>query len=346
MIRCVISAATAVSLLVTLCAPLSAQQPVQSSPTLATVKKRGELVCGVNGELPGFSIRASSGAWSGFDVDFCRALAAASLGDGAKVKFVPLTTEKRFNALKAGEVDVLARNTTVTLQRTAGSGVHYATVTYIDGQGFVVAKKANVTALSQLANATVCLTRGTTHELNLLTWFAQRRLAVTPVAFDTLEAMYDAFHAGKCTAVTQDVTGLASSIVASGKAAEYLMLPDIISKEPLGPYVRTGDDQWLEVVRWTHNAMLAAEELGVSQTDVDEQRQSADLVVRRLLGTIPGNGKALGLDESWAYSIVKQVGNYGESYERHFGANAPLHFARGINALWNRGGLMYPLPMR
>jgi general L-amino acid transport system substrate-binding protein len=345
MIRKLVTAGVAAALLAFSGAPAPAQQPA-ASQTLAAVKKRGQLVCGVNGELPGFSLKDASGAWSGFDVDFCRAVAAATLGSASKVKFVPLTALKRFEALKAGEVDVLVRNTTVTLQRTAGTGVQFAAVTYIDGQGFVVPKKANVTALAQLANATICYTAGTTHEQNLVSWFEQRRLRVTPMPFDTLDAMYEAFYAGKCSAVTQDATGLASSIVAGGKAADYFMLPDIISREPLGPFLRTGDDQWLEIVRWTHNAMLEAEQYGVTQGNVDEQRKSMDLAVQRLLGTIPGNGKALGLDESWAYNIIKQVGSYAESYDRHFGAGSPLRFARGINALWDKGGLMYPLPMR
>ncbi len=327
----------------------AAQSTTQSTAqsTLDAVKKRGRLVCGVNGALPGFSLHNAVGEWEGLDVDLCRAVAAATLGGATKVDFVPLPVGKRFDALRSGAVDLMARNTTVTLQRDAALGVQFAAVNYYDGQAIVVPKDSQMGELADLRNGSICLTRGTTHELNLQNWFRQRRLTVRPLAFADEGAMYDAFLAGDCVAVTQDATALISTFVRRGRAAGVRMLPDVISKEPLGPYVRAGDTAWLDVVRWSHNAMLEAEELGLTQDNVDrERRESHDMLVRSLLGVAPGNGKALGLDESWAFNIVVQVGNYGESFERNLGSRSPLGLRRGINALWRNGGQMYPLPMR
>lgn len=325
---------------------LSALDASAAEPTLEVVKKRGQLVCGVNGELPGFSFFNAVKEWEGLDVEFCRTVAAAVLGDASKVKFVPLTAERRFGALAAGEVDLLSRNSTATLQRAVGTDVRFAAVTYYDGQAFVVPKRLNIDRAASLRGSNVCVIRGTTHATNMDSWFRVRRLSVIPVSFDTAAEMYAAFFANRCLAVTQDSTALASMMVRSGKAADYLMLPEIISKEPLGPYVRRGDDAWLDIVRWTHYAMLQAEEYDIRKDNVDDKRESNDPAVRLLLGAHPGNGKALGLDEAWAYNVVKQVGNYGESYERNVGQGSALKFARGINALWSKGGLMYPLPLR
>lgn len=320
--------------------------PASAQQTLETVQKRGQLICGVNGQLPGFSQVSDRGTWQGLDVDLCQAIAAAVLGDATKVKFVPLTAQQRFNALEAGEIDVLARNSTVTLQRDAGTKVKFAVINYIDGQGFAVANKLKAANLAALSGGTICFTRGTTHEANMVNWFRARRLRVTPQGYDTPDAMYDAFLASRCAAITQDSAAIATTLSRRGKSSDYSLLPDAISKEPLGPYVRRGDEAWLEVVRWTHYAMVEAEERGIAKANVESERRSADPEVRLFLGVTPGNGKALGLDEAWAYDIIRQVGNYGESFERNLGARSSLKMARGLNALWNQGGQMYSLPLR
>lgn len=323
------------------------QGPASAESTLDQVRKRGELVCGVDGSLPGFSLYNAVKEWEGLDVDLCRAVAAAALGDARKVKFVPVSANDRFARLAAGDFDMLARNSTVTLQRSAGAKVRFAVINYIDGQAFVVPKKLKVEQLANLAGSTVCLAKGTTHEFNMVSWFKARRLSVTPMAFDTAEAMYNGFFASRCAAVTADATALAGAIIRSGRAAEYMMLPGVISKEPLGPYVRDGDSQWLDIVRWTHYAMLEAEERGVSPKNIDSlKRELGDPYLRVFLGVDPGNGKALGLSEDWAYNVISQVGNYGDIYERNVGMASPLKFTRGVNALWTKGGQMYPLPLR
>jgi general L-amino acid transport system substrate-binding protein len=316
-------------------------------PTLAVVKKRGQLLCGVNGELPGFSIVDRQGRWSGFDIDFCRSIAAATLNDASKVKFVPATATNRFELLKSGQIDLLVRNTTITLRRSTGdTGVRYAAVTFIDGQSFAVAKRSGIDSLAKLDKARICVTRDTTYQQNTLEWFAGLGMSVRLVLFDKTEATFEAFVAGACEAVTQQSTGLVTAILGTGKQDDYLVLPEVISKEPHGPYVREGDNDWIDIVRWTHNARLEAEEIGITSQNLESFRNTRSLAARRLLGIDTGNGKALGLDEMWAYRIIAQVGNYGESYERHFGAESPLKYARGLNALWTRGGVMYPLPMR
>lgn len=319
--------------------------PAAAQSTLDAVKKRGELNCGVNGQLPGFSAKAVQG-WAGLDVDMCKAVAAAVLGDAAKVNFVPLTAQQRFDELQAGKVDVLARNSTITLQRDVGTGVDFAAVNFYDGQSFAVSKKIGVTAPSGLASSKICVVKGTTHEANMVNWFRARRYTVQPLSFDTADAMHDAFFASRCAAMTQDATALASALAARNKQADYVVLPQLISREPLGPFVRRGDDQWTYIVRWSFQAMLAAEELGLTRDGVAGERQSPDPEIRQLLGAIPGNGKALGLEEDWAYNIIRQVGNYGESFDRNLGARSPLKLERGKNALASKGGLMYPLPMR
>ena len=320
--------------------------PAAAESTLDVVKKRGQLICGANGSAPGFSSVDASGNWKGLDVDLCRAIAAAVLGDATKVKFVPMSADRRFLALESGEIDVLVRNTTVNLQRSTGAKVRFAVINYYDGQGFVAPKMMNIARVSGLIDKTVCVTKNTTHEANLAAWAGLRGYNLNKLAFDKSEDMYAAFFAGKCQGVTQDATALAAAVVASGKAPEYLMLQDIISKEPLGPYVRDGDSTWLDVVRWTHYAMLEAEEREITTNDVDGKLDARDINVKVLLGVTPGNGKKLGLDEKWVYNIVKQVGNYGESFERNLGMGSDLKFGRGINALWTKGGAMYSPPLR
>jgi general L-amino acid transport system substrate-binding protein len=321
--------------------------PAVAQQTLEAVKKRGQVVCGVDGTLPGFSFFNAVKEWEGLDVDLCRAIAAATLGDASKVQFVRVTAEERFAKLAAGAFDVLTRNTTGTLQRTAGSKVQFVVPNYYDGQGFVVPKKLKIDQLAGLRGANICVTKGTTHEFNMAAWFRARRLAAVPMGFDTDEAMYSGFFASRCAAVTADSTALAATFVRSGKAADYMMLPEIISKEPLGPYVRNNDPQWFEIVRWTHYAMVDAEERGITPKSIDAlKREVTDPNLRLFLGVDPGNGKALGLSEDWAYNVIKQVGNYGEIYEKNVGMGSALKFARGVNALWSKGGLMYPLPLR
>ena len=335
-----------ISGVVALAALLPGPASLAADPTLATVKKRGELVCGVNGNLPAFSYLNDKKERLGFDADYCRAIAAAVLGDASKVKFVPLPIARRFEALKSGEVDVLLRHSIITLQRTADTGVRYAAVNFIDGQAFVAPKALGLATLPQFEGKLLCLTQNTPHKDNVETWFRLRGFSIKVEAFDDQDAMYQAFFAGKCALVTQEATVLASTVIASGKAGAYLMLPEFISREPLGPYVRSGDDQWFNVVHWLHNAMVEAEELGVAQGNVDQQLGSKDPNVLRLLGVEPGAGKMLGLDDKWAYNAIKQVGNYADVYERNFGAGSPLKFARGVNALLGRGGFLFSLPAR
>ena len=314
--------------------------------TLDVVKKRGQIICGVNVGLGGFSLPDSQGKWSGLDIDMCNAVAAAVLGDATKAKYVPLSAQQRFLALQSGEIDMLVRNSTITLERDAGLGLQYAGVNFYDGQGFMASKKLNVKSLAELGGATICVAQGTTHEFNMASYFRGRNLTIKPVVYESVDVMYEAFFAGRCDAITQDSSALASALATRGRQNDYQILPELISKEPLGPFVRRGDDVWNAVVRWTLFAMLEAEERGITTANVDEQLKSTDALVQRFLGVKPGNGKALQLDEKWAYNIIKQVGNYGESYERNVGMGSPLKLQRGLNGLWTKGGLMYPLPLR
>ncbi len=317
-----------------------------AEPTLAQVKKRGQLACGVNGQLPGFSVLNAAHQWVGFEIDYCRAIAAAVLGDSSKVQFVPVTTGDRFDGLRKGTIDVLIRNSTATLRRTTQFGVRDAMVYYIDGQAVVVPRSSNIGKLAELNKGTICTLKDTPYEQRLQEWFAAHDLTVKVTLFDVQTSLYEALLAGKCQAVTQDISALAGSLVASGSAASYVVLPEIIATDPLAAYVRAGDDHWLDVVRWTHFALLEAELLGVTQASAPADRTSGTPAVRRLLGVTPGHGKALGLDEHWAYDAIAQVGNYAEIYDRNVGAGSPLRFARGINALWSNGGAMYPLSFR
>lgn len=321
--------------------------PAHAGKTLDAVKARGQLTCGVNTSAPGFSAADSQGKWTGLDVDFCRAVAAVVLGDASKVKFVPLNSQQRLAALQAGEIDVLSRNTTWSLSRDASLGVVFTGINYFDGQGFMVPKKLSVDNARKLNNATVCVQAGTTSEKNVADFFAANGMKYKTVVFDTAEAIQSAFFAGRCQVYTTDMSDLAGARTKSPNPADYTILPQVISKEPLGPSVRRGDDEWFQIVRWTLFAMLDAEENGLTQANVDAQKaQSKDPNVQRLLGVTEDTGKLLGVDREWAYRIVKQVGNYGESFERNLGPKTPLNLPRGVNNLWNKGGLMYAPPVR
>ena len=325
----------------------TAASPAWAGKTLDAVKQRGQVVCGVNTSGPGFSNADSQGKWTGLDVDFCKAVAAAVLNDASKVKFVPLNSQQRFTSLQAGEVDVLSRNSTWTLTRDASLGILFTGINYFDGQGFMVPKKLNIANAKKMNGATVCVQAGTTSEKNVADYFGANNMKYKPVVFDTAEAITSAFFAGRCQVYTTDMSDLAGARTKAPKADDYAILPEVISKEPLGPSVRRGDDEWFEIVRWTLFAMLEAEEDGLTQANVDaEKASSKDPGVQRFLGVSEDTGKLLGLDKEWAYRIVKQVGNYGESFERNLGPKSPVGLPRGVNNLWTKGGLMYAPPIR
>ncbi len=315
--------------------------------TLDIVKKRGHVECGVTTGFAGFSAPNDKGEWEGLDIDVCRAVAAAVLGDASKFKAVPLNSQQRFTALQSGEVDVLARNTTITQQRDTALGAMGVGVNFYDGQGFLVSKELGVSSAKELDGATVCMQTGTSNENTMADWARANNIQYTPVVIDQFNEVVNAFVAGRCDVFSTDASGLASIRISKlSNPDDYLVLPEIISKEPLGPFVRQGDDQWFNVVKWTLQAMFNAEELGLTSANVDQHLQSEDPNIRRLLGATEGSGKNLGLDEKWAYNIVKQVGNYGESFERNVGADSPLQIKRGLNAQWQDGGLIYGLPIR
>ena len=322
--------------------------PAHAGKTLDAIKSRGQVVCGVNVGLAGFSAADSNGKWSGLDVDICRAIAAATLGDPEKIKYVPLTAQQRFTALQSGEVDVLSRNTTFTLTRDASLGLHQTAVTYYDGQGFMVPVKSGIKSAKQLKNQTVCVQSGTTTEKNLTDFSRANALNIKPVVFEKLEAVNGAYFSGRCIAYTTDASGLASIRNKEAKnPAEHLVLPELISKEPLGPMVRRGDDEWFAIVKWVIYGLLEAEEYGVTQANVDKMaKESQDPVVQRLLGTSEDTGKLLGLDKDWMARAVKATGNYGEIFERNVGPKSALALPRGANNLWNKGGQMYAFPVR
>jgi general L-amino acid transport system substrate-binding protein len=316
------------------------------SPTLKAVTDRGVLNCGSNGQLAGFGMPDPQGNWTGFDVDFCRAIAAAIFNDPTKVKFVPLTAANRFTSLQSGDIDVLSRNTTWTMERDVTLGVDFAAVNYYDGQGFMVHKSLKVNSALELTGASVCVQQGTTTELNLADYFRSNNMDLKSVTFATADEAIKAYDTGRCDSYTTDSSGLYGERVLLSDPNSNIVLPEIISKEPLSPAVRQGDDGWEDVVRWVHFAMLDAEELGVNQNNLDDQMKSANPEVRRLLGVEGQFGQAMGLTNDWAYRIVKAVGNYGESFERNVGQGSPLKIARGLNALWTKGGLQYGLPIR
>jgi general L-amino acid transport system substrate-binding protein len=320
--------------------------PAHAGKTLDAVKARGQLVCGVNTSGPGFSNADSQGRWTGLDVDFCRAVAAAVLNDASKVKFVPLNSQQRFSSLQAGEIDVLSRNSTWTLTRDASLGVVFAGINYFDGQGFMVPKKLKIDSAKKMNGATVCVQAGTTSEKNVADYFGANNMKYKPVVFDTAEAITSAFFSGRCQVYTTDMSDLAGARTKAPKADDYVILPEVISKEPLAPAVRQGDDEWFEIVRWTVYALIDAEEKGVNSKNVDAMKKSTDPEIQRMLGVVPGMGKALHLGNAWAYDIIKQVGNYGEMFDRDVGKDSALKLDRGINALWTQGGLMYAMPIR
>ena len=315
--------------------------------TLDVVKARGYVACGVTTGFAGFSAPNDKGEWEGLDVDVCRAVAAATLGDAEKFKAVPLNAQQRFTALQSGEVDVLARNTTVTQQRDTAVGAISAGINFYDGQGFLVPVSLGVNSAKDLSGATVCMQTGTSNENTMADWARAHNVEYTPVVYDQFNEVVNAFVSGRCDVFTTDASGLASiRISRTANPADYVVLPEIISKEPLGPFVRQGDDAWLNIVKWSFQAMLNAEELGLTSANVDSHLDSKNPNIQRLLGVTAGSGKNLGLDESWAYNIIKQVGNYGESFNRTVGEGSPLQIKRGLNALWTDGGLMYGLPVR
>jgi general L-amino acid transport system substrate-binding protein len=316
------------------------------SATLKAVQDRGVLNCGSNGQLAGFGMPDPQGNWTGFDVDFCRAIAAAIFNDPTKVKFVPLIAANRFTALQSGEVDVLSRNTTWTMERDTTLGLDFAAVNYYDGQGFMVRKSLKVNSALELNDASVCVQQGTTTELNLADYFSANHMDLKSVTFATADEAVKAYDTSRCDSYTTDSSGLYAERLRLTDPSANIILPEIISKEPLSPAVRQGDDAWEDLVRWVHYAMVDAEEMGVNQNNVDDMLKSPAPDIRRLLGVQDQFGQPLGLSNDWAYRIIKQVGNYGESFERNIGQGSPLKIARGLNALWTKGGLQYGLPIR
>jgi general L-amino acid transport system substrate-binding protein len=319
----------------------------QAGATFDAVKARGQLVCGVHTGLAGFSAPDDKGVWAGIDVDICRAVATAMFGDGNKVKFVPLTTSNRFTALQSGEIDLLARNTTATLTRDTTNGMNFAPVNFYDGQGFIVAKKLNVKSAKELKGATVCVQSGTTTEQNLADYFRSNKMDFKPVTFEKQDEAVAAFTGGRCDVYTSDKSQLGAIRASQVKVPEdYVILPETISKEPFAAAVRHGDDQWFDLVKWSIYAMIEAEEDGVTSKNVDEMVKSTDPNLQRLLGVSGGMGKALGVDDKFAYNIIKTVGNYGESFDRNLGAGSKVKLERGLNNLWKNGGLQYAIPFR
>jgi general L-amino acid transport system substrate-binding protein len=314
--------------------------------TLDEVRARGVLVVGVNTGLAGFSMPDDKGVWKGLDVDTAKAIAAAVFGDANKVKYIPLTAVQRLPALQSKEVDVLCRNTTATLTRETVNGLNFAHPNYYDGQGFLIPKKLGVKSAKELKGATVCVLPGTTTEMNAADFFRKSGMPWKPVVIENNAELNKAFFAGRCDSLTSDASQLAAVRSVAPNPADYIILPEIISKEPLAPAVRHGDDQWYDIVNWTVMALIEAEELDITSATVDEMLKSKDPQVQRFLGVSPGFGKALGLDEKWAYNIIKQVGNYGEIFDRNVGLKTPLALERGLNDLWTRGGLMYAIPFR
>jgi general L-amino acid transport system substrate-binding protein len=319
---------------------------VAMAGTLADVKAKGFVQAGVNGELYGFGKPDEKGIWRGLDVDTARAVAAAVFGDADKIKFTPLTAKTRFTALQSGEIDVLTRNATQTLSRDTDLGLDFVQVNYYDGQGFLVPNKLGVKSAKELDGASVCVLPGTTTEQNLADYFRVNKMKMNPVVIENNAELAKAFFAGRCDCLTSDASQLAGIRAVAPAPADYSILPEIISKEPLAPAVRHGDNQWKDIVNYAVLALLEAEELGITSKNIDEMMKSTDPRVQRFLGVTPGNGKALGLDEKWAYNIIKQVGNYGEVFERNVGVKTSLMLERGLNALWNSGGLMYSPPFK
>lgn len=317
-----------------------------SAATLDDIKAKGFVQCGVSQGLPGFSNPDAAGNWTGIDVDLCKGVAAAVFGDATKVKFVPLSAKERFTALQSGEIDVLSRNTTWTMSRDTTLGLNFAGVNYYDGQGFMVRNDLGVKSALELSGASVCTNTGTTTELNVADYFRANKMEYEIVAFEKADEVVAAYDAGRCDVYTTDQSGLYAQRLKLTNPADHSVLPEVISKEPLGPVVRQGDDQWFNIVKWTHFAMVNAEELGVSKANIGETMGSDNPAVKRLLGVEGEFGASLGLSNDWAAMIIKQVGNYAEVFDANVGPDTPLAIARGTNDLWSRGGLQYAPPIR
>ena len=316
-----------------------------TADTLDDVRAKGFVQCGVSQGLPGFSMFNDAGDWSGLDVDLCRAVAAAVFGDASKFKVTPLSAKERFTALKSGEIDVLTRNTTWTMSRDVSHG-EFAGVNYYDGQGMMVPKSLGIKSALELDGASVCTNTGTTTELNIADYFRANGMEYELVAFEKSDEVNQAYQAGRCDVYTTDQSGLYAERLKWAKPDDHVVLPEVISKEPLGPMTRHGDNKWNDIVRWTLNAMINAEELGVTSENAEQMKGANNPAVLRLLGVEGGFGESLGLSNEWALNIIAQVGNYGESFERHVGPNTPLKISRGLNAQWKDGGLLYAPPIR
>jgi general L-amino acid transport system substrate-binding protein len=335
-----------VSLVVALAVAAGLSVQAASAQTLKTVKDRGMLSCGVGPGLPGFSSPDDKGNWTGLDVDVCRGVAAAIFNDPTKVKFVPLSAKDRFTALQSGEIDLLSRNTTWTLSRDTSLGANFTGVTYYDGQGFIVKKSLKVNSALELNSASVCVQTGTTTEQNLADYFKGNNMKYEVIAFGTADEAVKAYESGRCDVFTTDVSGLYAERLKLANPADHAVLPEVISKEPLGPMVRHGDDQWFDIVKWTLFAMVNAEELGITQKNADEMVKSDKPEMKRAVGTDGNFGEQLGLTKDWLLRIVKAVGNYGESFDRNVGAGSKLNISRGLNNLWNKGGIQFAPPIR
>lgn len=325
---------------------LLAGTAAQAQTTLERVKQRGQLICGTSTGIAGFSMADGQGNWSGLDVDVCRALAAAVFDDPAKVKFIPLASKDRLTALQSGEIDVLPRTTTWTLSRDAGQGLNFTAVNYYDGQGFQVRAKSGVKSVKELNGASICTVQGTTNELNLSDYFRVNKMKYEVVAFQGIDETVKAYESGRCDAISTDMSQLVSYRLKMTDPAEHVLLPEVISKEPIGPYVRQGDDEWFDIVRWSVFALVNAEELGVTKANLAEMLKSENPEIRRLLGVEGKFGAGLGLTPDWIARIVKHVGNYGESYERNLGSGSRINLPRGINNLWSKGGIQFAPPVR
>ena len=325
---------------------LLAGTAAQAQTTLERVKQRGQLICGTSTGIAGFSMADGQGNWSGLDVDVCRALAAAIFDDPAKIKFIPLASKDRLTALQSGEIDVLPRTTTWTLSRDAGQGLNFTAVNYYDGQGFQVRAKSGVKSVKELNGASICTVQGTTNELNLSDYFRVNKMKYEVVAFQGIDETVKAYESGRCDAISTDMSQLVSYRLKMTDPAEHVLLPEVISKEPIGPYVRQGDDEWFDIVRWTVFALVNAEELGVTKANHAEMLKSENPEIRRLLGVEGKFGAGLGLTPDWIARIVRHVGNYGESYERNLGSGSRINLPRGINNLWSKGGIQFAPPVR
>ncbi len=327
-------------------AGLSVSALANADKTLDLVKKRGYIQCGVSTGLPGFSNPDAKGNWQGLDVDICRATAAAVLGDAQKVKFTPLTAKERFTALQSGEIDILSRNTTWTQTRDTSLGLNFAGVNYYDGQGFMVSSELGIKSALELDGAAVCIQSGTTTELNLADYFRFNNMSYEPIVFDTSDQTVKGFESGRCDVLTSDQSQLYALRIKLAEPTKAVVLPEVISKEPLGPVVRQGDDQWFNIVKWSLFATLNAEELALTSANIDTKKSSNNPAIARFVGAGSDLGKNLGLSANWAYNIVKQVGNYDEIFQRNVGAKSPLKISRGLNALWSDGGFQYAPPIR